>query len=126
MGYEVLLLSGVLFIMAVPLLLLAAKEVQPTTPVVRIYIMLGLALYFLWHWSGGRQTLAMRTWKLLIVTPAGNMPPLWRLTLRYIFAWPSLFLGGIGILWALVDHDRQFLHDRLAGTRIIFAPPTRS
>jgi uncharacterized RDD family membrane protein YckC len=26
---------------------------------------------------------------------------------------------GAGILWALVDRDRQFLHDRLAGTRIV-------
>ena len=24
-----------------------------------------------------------------------------------------------GILWALVDRDRQFLHDRLAGTQIV-------
>ena len=23
------------------------------------------------------------------------------------------------ILWALVDRDRQFLHDRLAGTRLV-------
>jgi len=25
----------------------------------------------------------------------------------------------LGILWAAIDRDRQFLHDRLAGTRII-------
>jgi len=25
---------------------------------------------------------------------------------------------GTGYLWALFDRDRQFLHDRLAGTRV--------
>lgn len=127
MLYESLLLLGVLAVMIVPLVLLAAlSRVQPSIAVLRVYMSLGLALYFIWHWSGGRQTLAMRTWKLSIVTPAGGLPPLWRLALRYMLAWPSLALGGIGILWALLDRDRQFLHDRLAGTRIIFAPPTRS
>ena len=26
---------------------------------------------------------------------------------------------GITILWALIDRDRQFLHDRLSGTRLV-------
>jgi uncharacterized RDD family membrane protein YckC len=127
MLYESLLLLGVLAVMIVPLFLLAATaNVLVPGAVMRVYVVLCLALYFIWHWSGGRQTLAMRTWKLTIATPEGHAPPLWRLALRYILAWPSLTLGGIGILWAVVDRDRQFLHDRLAGTRIIFVPPTRS
>jgi len=28
----------------------------------------------------------------------------------------------IGIFWALVDRDRQFLHDRLAGSLLIPVP----
>jgi uncharacterized RDD family membrane protein YckC len=27
---------------------------------------------------------------------------------------------GAGLLWALFDRDGQFLHDRLAGTRLVF------
>jgi len=127
MLYESLLLLGVLAVMVVPLFLLAATaNILVPGAIMRVYVVLCLALYFVWHWHGGRQTLAMRTWKLMIATPAGHAPPLWRLALRYILAWPSLILGGVGILWALIDRDRQFLHDRLAGTRIIFVPPTRS
>lgn len=127
MLYESLLLLGVLAVMIVPLFLLAATaNILVPGAIMRVYVVLCLALYFIWHWHGGRQTLAMRTWKLAIATPAGHVPPLWRLALRYVLAWPSLTLFGIGILWALVDRDRQFLHDRLAGTRIIFVPPTRS
>jgi hypothetical protein len=28
-------------------------------------------------------------------------------------------VAGIGLGWALIDRDRQFLHDRLAGTRLV-------
>jgi uncharacterized RDD family membrane protein YckC len=40
--------------------------------------------------------------------------------LRYLLAWPSVLLCGIGIFWAFFDKDRQFLHDRIAGTRIVY------
>ena len=38
--------------------------------------------------------------------------------LRFLLA---LFLvpTGISIVWALFDRERQFLHDRLAGTRLV-------
>jgi len=38
---------------------------------------------------------------------------------RYVLATLGLFALGLGFLWALVDRDRQFLHDRLAGTAIV-------
>ncbi|MFN9122921.1 MAG: RDD family protein, partial [bacterium] len=38
---------------------------------------------------------------------------------RYLLAWPSVLAAGAGLAWALVDRDRQFLHDRLAGTRLV-------
>ncbi|MBU1235679.1 MAG: RDD family protein [Gammaproteobacteria bacterium] len=127
MAYESLLLLGVFVVAIVPLVLLsAATGAMVSHRVMRVYVFLCLALYFVWHWRGGRQTLAMRTWKLRIVTPEGEPSPLWRLALRYTLAWPSLALFGIGIAWALLDRDGQFLHDRLAGTRIIFAPPAKS
>jgi uncharacterized RDD family membrane protein YckC len=127
MLYESLLLLGILAVMIVPLVILGAVgHIQVPQPILRVYIFLGLALYFIWHWHSGRQTLAMRTWKLSISTPTGTVVPLWRLALRYVLAWPSLLLFGAGLVWAVFDRDRQFLHDRLAGTRVTFAPPTRS
>lgn len=121
MLFEALLLIGVLAIMMAPLILLGATaHILVPAPIQRLYVFLGLALYFLWHWHGGRQTLAMRTWKLGIATADGGSPCLARLALRYALAWPSIGLAGIGILWALFDRDGQFLHDRLAGTRIVF------
>lgn len=89
------------------------------------YVLLGnvflvLGAYFYWYWSHGGQTLAMQTWKLQIRTSSGAPPQGQSLILRYILAWPSILFYGVGLIWALFDRDRQFLHDRLAGTRIVF------
>lgn len=121
MFYEFLLLIGVLaaaLVLPFWLLALVTGIVLPS-PVIRVCTFLILAFYFIWHWRGGGQTLAMRTWKLRIATRTGSTPTLQQLALRYVLAWPSIGFG-VGILWALFDRDHQFLHDRLAGTRIVF------
>jgi uncharacterized RDD family membrane protein YckC len=64
----------------------------------------------------------MQTWRLKIVAGDGQLASLGRCWLRYALAWPSVLLAGFGLLWALVDRDRQFLHDRLAGTCIVLLP----
>jgi len=42
--------------------------------------------------------------------------------LRFCLALAGLALAGAGFWWALFDRDRQFLHDRLLGTRLIRVP----
>ena len=82
-------------------------------------------IYFSWLWHRGGRTLAMQTWKLQLVDAASGAPPSpTQAVLRYCLAWPSMLCLGIGMSWAVFDKDRQFLHDRLAGTRIIFVQPT--
>lgn len=85
-----------------------------------LHVFVVFGVYFVWYWSHGGQTLAMQTWKLQLRMADGSPPPLSRLLLRYALAWPSLLLCGAGLLWAFFDRDRQFLHDRLAETRIVF------
>jgi len=97
-----------------------------------------LAAYFVWCWSNGRRTLAMKTWKLRLVRSDGGVVSPRTALLRYLAKWvgPGLAVGayaavtrwGFGahaawlvafnFLWAFVDRDRLFLHDRIARTRI--------
>lgn len=74
-----------------------------------------LGLYFLWCWLRGGQTLPMKAWRIRLVrvTPA-------RAVLRYLLAL-LLVPTGLSFVWALFDPERQFLHDRLAGTRLVEA-----
>lgn len=100
-----------------------------------------LAAYFVWCWSNGRRTLAMKTWRLLLVRTDGSVLTPKTALLRYLAAWigPALaivayaalariglgahaaWLVGLNFLWAFVDPERQFLHDRLVGTRVVQA-----
>lgn len=89
-----------------------------------VHIFLVLGAYFVWCWLHGGQTLPMKTWKLRLVDQSGTPPRVLQAILRYMAAWPSVALFGIGILWALIDREGLFLHDRIAGTRIIYEPST--
>jgi uncharacterized RDD family membrane protein YckC len=89
----------------------------------QIWLFSIFGLYFGWFWLNGGQTLPMRAWRLRVVR-ADNQPLTRAHALRrYLLAWPSVLLAGVGLLWALVDRDHQFLHDRLAGTRLIRVDP---
>ena len=122
MAYESLLLLGLLSVaFLLPHLSLGMGfgiALPGWALILHVFVVLGA--YFIWCWHRGGQTLAMQTWKIALSTPSGEQPSLARLALRYALAWPSVIYLGAGLLWALFDRDRQFLHDRLAGTRIVF------
>ena len=124
--YEALILAALL-ILATALFTAAVGDSgeQPARTLLRIYLVLVAGAYFVWSWTGGRRTLAMRTWRLRLVDAAGAPPSLKAAIRRYLVALVGVPLGGIGILWAFVDRERLFLHDRLAGTRLIVDPTPR-
>jgi uncharacterized RDD family membrane protein YckC len=91
-------------------------------------------VYCIFFWSNGRRTLAMKTWGLALATGDGRQVDVRHATKRYLGAWigPAAGLAGFVLfgswgLWAgllnyycaWIDRDRQFLHDRIAGTRIV-------
>ncbi|MBA3032683.1 MAG: RDD family protein [Gammaproteobacteria bacterium] len=125
MLYESLLLLGVLSVsfMLPHIALGMIWEIVLPGSLLVIHVFLVMGGYFIWYWHHGGQTLAMQTWKLKLVSTNDTPPTLNQLFLRYLLSWPSLLLYGAGLLWALFDRDRQFLHDRLSGTRIIHAQP---
>jgi uncharacterized RDD family membrane protein YckC len=121
MVYEAFLIFAVAFF-AAWIFFFASGARDATSGVLRrelqLFIVVVLAAYFLWCWLRGGQTLAMRAWRIRLVdvTPRKAL-------VRFLLAAALLPLS---ILWALADRDRQFLHDRLAGTRLIDARPTTS
>lgn len=122
MLYESLLLLGVLSVtfMLPHLAIGIGMHLVLPGAVLLTHLMLVLLAYFLWFWRRGGQTLAMQTWKLRLESAlTGNGVTLPQATLRFALCCPSLLFFGAGLIWAVFDRDRQFLHDRLAGTRIV-------
>lgn len=95
--------------------------------------------YFVWSWTGGRRTLPMKTWRLALERADGRPVDGKTAVTRYVAAWigplaslaafealkpaslgtHALWFASINYAWVLVDPGRQFLHDRIAGTRIV-------
>ena len=114
MVYEAVLLFAVAFF-ASWIFFFASGGRDATSGTLRhelqFFILAVFAAYFLWCWLRGGQTLAMKAWgiRLVDVTPRKAL-------LRFVLV---LLLFPVSVAWALLDRDRQFLHDRLAGTRLV-------
>jgi uncharacterized RDD family membrane protein YckC len=119
MLYEALLVLAVLFVAAFVYLLFRNPQAPGGMAFFRLYLALVVAGYFLWFWTHGGQTLAMKTWHLRLVGAEGGSVTWRRACLRLVLAAAGLLAFGFGIWWALWDREGQFLHDRLAGTRLI-------
>jgi uncharacterized RDD family membrane protein YckC len=112
-------------------------------------LFLAIGAYFVYNWTNSGHTLAMKTWRLCLVAGGQARVPVHTALLRYLLAWGWLVpafavrtlldlhgkpeiaaVYGLGIAaWALtafLDKDRQFLHDRLAGTRLVQLPKAAS
>lgn len=122
MLYEGLVIFAVLLIFFwLPQALIAGMLGMQSAKLLWLHVFLLLGFYFVWFWLKAGQTLPMKTWRLRLVDNEGHQPRPLQAVLRYLAAWPSILLFGSGILWALIDKDAQFLHDRIAGTRIVKA-----
>jgi len=120
LGYEAILLTPVLFIAAY--LFLALTQAAVRTPmlhaVFQIWLLGVLAIYFVYCWHRGGQTLAMKTWRIRVARKDGSALSVREALARFLLALWSLSLFGAGFWWGFVDRERQFLHDRLVGSRL--------
>jgi hypothetical protein len=118
------------------------------TALFQAYMFIIIGLYFTWCWTHGGQTLPMKTWSFRLEAASGRLgtPRAW---LRYALIWIGPVAGAVAYkllveatgfgsgrfsvaafcacmpvvllnwLWAYVDRERRFLHDCLAGTRLV-------
>jgi uncharacterized RDD family membrane protein YckC len=151
MLYEAMLVFAILFASALLFsVLLEQRHALYLRHALLAWLFFVVGAYFIWLWTHGGQTLAMKTWKVRLVGKDGQPVRFWRAALRYLLTW-LWFVPGLALAWLLgakawmlilipianvvawalaiyLDPQRQFLHDRLAGTRLIAAtepPATR-
>lgn len=122
--YDLLLCSGVLFMLFfLPHTLLGLFWQQSMHGGwLLLHIFFVSMLYFCFFWTRSGQTLAMRSWRIRLVDASGVAVTPQQALVRYLSAWPLYLLAGVTLWWAIIDRDGQFLHDRLAGTRLVMQP----
>jgi uncharacterized RDD family membrane protein YckC len=145
MAYESLIVVAILVVASFAFMGAATTRLEGLVRhLFQAYLFLTVGLYFVWCWRRGGQTLPMKAWKLRVVRRDGGPLETPRAVLRYVcaafafgssaaaaavlwrepgarLAWLALAPGALTLAWSLVDAERQFLHDRLAGTRIVMA-----
>jgi uncharacterized RDD family membrane protein YckC len=123
--YEAVLAFAIVFVAAYFFIALASDT---PTGLLRLvfytYLLCVCGAYFVFCWVRTGQTLAQKTWNLRLTDLDGALLRPARAILRYLLALLSVG-SGIGLLWALVDPERQFLHDRLIGSRIVVTDGAR-
>jgi uncharacterized RDD family membrane protein YckC len=111
------------------------------------FLFLVLGVYFVWFWTHGGQTVAMKAWHIRLVDAQGRPVGQFRALARYGLGWlwfvPALasvhfaglkaglpitvaLLAGVAVFASLawLRPDRQFWHDAVCGTRLIAWQPT--
>lgn len=146
--YETLLLMAVILVLGGIFQLIfptvsMQRELSITLFIYEVVLVFG---YFGVCWVKGGQTLAMKTWRL-ILRQKNHQPLRWRQALlRYTivfvavlplapvsllvshhvfpnyYTWLALAWAALPYLWALLDKDQQFLHDRVIGARLMTVP----
>lgn len=125
--YEVLLLTALVLTAggAATGIAHAAGLSQPRI-LTQIIVISACAGYFAVQWCGRGQTLPMKTWRIRVEAASGTRMTAMQALLRMTLATIGYVAFGISILWVIIDRDRQFLHDRLAGTRLVVVTPSAS
>ena len=119
-AYDGLLLLAILFVAAVVFIFLFGSAVEPPRRYLfQAYLLSVMAAYFVWFWTHGGQTLAMRTWHIRLLTAEGGEVRVRVALIRFALACAGLGFFGAGWWWAWFDREQCFLHDRLAGTRLV-------
>ncbi|MBS0314397.1 MAG: RDD family protein [Burkholderiales bacterium] len=106
----------------------------------QLYFFVVIGAYFIYFWTNGRRSLACKTWSLRLANTSGGTISTRQAVVRYLATWIGPALGLVlysvfgarlgawwlpaclfNFVWAFVDRDHQFLHDRIAGTRVLLA-----
>jgi len=144
--YEGVLLFGVLMIAGLAYgLATQQRHALVGQHGLQAFLFVVLGMYFTWFWTHGGQTVAMKTWHVRLLTQAGGPVGTGRAWLRYLLCWlwfmPALLFAAlaglhsgaqigaalvVGVLvYALLARlhpQRQFLHDLISRTRLVYSP----
>ena len=85
----------------------------------QLYLLLVSALFYVWFWTHGGQTLGLKVWKLKVVDDNLCEIGMKKAAMRLVWSVVTCIPFGVGFLWALFNKNRLTLYDQLSGTRLV-------
>ncbi len=142
MGYDSLLVFGLLFIATVVFMLieqqLTSIELQQVETgqtitdfdqvasgwLYTVYLFVITGSFFCYFWQTAGQTLGMQSWRIRIQNSDGSLLSTKQAILRYCSATLSLVCFGLGYLWVFIDKENKTWHDKLSSSETVLLPKT--
>jgi uncharacterized RDD family membrane protein YckC len=78
--------------------------------------------FFGWFWTHSGQTLGMQAWRLKVVTREGERISVAQSITRFLLAIPAFLMVGIGYFYMYLNPERETLHGKLSGTKVVLVP----
>lgn len=128
-AYDLLLIVAIILIAGQPLPLLPASAVASLPGRIAIFTAMVLIIfcYCAISWTRAGQTVGMRAWRLRLVKRNNDGRFGWIDSIcRFVVAAPAWGLGGIGVLWLLVDRENRCWHDYTPGCDVILLPARKA
>lgn len=133
MTYDLMLLAGLLVIAALVFTIAAQSLIGTDLTrglprfLFQLYLLAVILTYYIYFWTGGRQTLGMRAWRTQLLRNDGDPLTLADALRRLAYASLTLAPAAVGLWWALFDRDGLTWYDRLSRTRpVMTLKPHRS
>jgi len=100
---------------------LSAMETLVKLLVSGVFVLLFSAGYFIFFWTLASQTPGKTLMGLQIITTDGQRLTFGRAVRRLLGYIVSILTLWLGFAWILVDNRRQGLHDKIAGTLVVYS-----
>ena len=78
--------------------------------------------FYLWFWTRSGQTLGMIAWQIRVESLDGSLISPVQGLIRFLAAWPSFFMLGLGFVWLYIDPRGDTVHDKLSSSRVVLLP----
>ena len=117
--YDLFPVLGILLVTSLIVILVRrGAEIEPKTLWFQLLLLTEIALYYIYSWKNGGQTLGMRAWKIKLA-PQQSDNHLLLLILRFLVGLLSTVCLGLGIWWQYLDKKNRSWMDMASNSRVV-------
>jgi len=98
-------------------------ETDPVLDTILFTLMvISCAGFYILFWTQSGQTTGMIAWRIKAVQENGQPLTFMQGVIRFLAAWPSMFILGLGFLCLLWNREAGTFPDRVSATKVVVVP----